>query len=274
MDLIDKIATDVKKKKELSAISCEFIKKTIKSHLSSDSKLKKFFENHESKTLNRSSRYKEFIKRIRAELRKVYGVYAKENFEKREELLNKGDYDSILKSHLSTKERINIYPKLYKEIWKITGKPKSILDLACGMNPFSFKYMGLKKIKYLAVDISKEDAKLINKFFKKEGIDGQAKIMDLLEIKKRDLFENFPNFDVVFLFKFLDTSIIKSKKVGEQLIKNVPSKRVVVSFSKKTIGQKEMKKANREWVLKMCERLGYEVKTLNFQNEIFYVIKK
>jgi 16S rRNA (guanine(1405)-N(7))-methyltransferase len=274
MDLVEKIIEDVKKKKELSTISCEFVIKIVKKQLKGNPKLRDFFESHDEKTLSRSSKYKNFIKKIRSELRKVYGVYARENFEKRKEFLENGNYDKILESHLSTKERLPIYKELYKKIWEITGKPKSILDLACGMNPFSLKYMNLKNPYYWAVDISKEDAKLLNEFFKKEKIDGKAKVIDLLEIKEKNIFKGFPEFDVAFLFKFLDTAIIKSRKVAELLIKSIPAKWVVVSFSKRTIGQKEMKKANRDWILKLCKKLGYEVKVLNFPNEVFYVIKK
>ncbi len=273
-ELIRKIVEDVKKKKELFAIDDYFIEKIVKKYLSSNAKLKNFLIEHEPKTLSRSGKYKQLIKKIRSELRKVYGVYAKKDFEKRKEFLEKRDYDSILKSHLSTKERFGSYPKLYEKIWGITGKPKSILDLACGMNPFSFGHMNIKNLTYWAIDISEEDAKLISKFFKKEKINGKAKAMDLLKIKEKNIFEKFPKFDVAFLFKFLDTAIIKSRKIAELLIKSITAKWVVVSFSTKTIGQKEMKKANRDWIIKMCKRLEYEVKVLNFENEIFYVIKK
>jgi len=272
MNLIEKITKHVKKKKELSLIDDSFVEKIVKEKLEKNPKLKKFFEEHEK--LNRSKKYKNFIKKIRAHLRKVYGVYLSKGFEKRNEFFKKGDYCSILKTHLSTRERFEIYPKLYKEIWKITGKPKSIIDLACGMNPFSFKFMGLKNVRYLAIDISPEDVKLINKFFKKEGINGKAKLLDLLKIEHYNIFKPFKEFDVAFLFKSLDIPIVKSKKIAELLIKKVPAKWVVVSFATKTIGQRKMKKANREWIKKIAEKLGYKVKVLNFENEVFYVIKK
>ena len=46
----------------------------------------------------------------------------------------------------STKERIDYYPKIYSEIFRIAGKPGIIADLGCGVNPFSFPYMNLKKL--------------------------------------------------------------------------------------------------------------------------------
>jgi len=59
--------------------------------------------------------YKKLVKEVRNELNRVYGVF---------QLGTNLD----LKSHKSTKERIEIYPTLYKRIFNLTGKPKSILD--------------------------------------------------------------------------------------------------------------------------------------------------
>ena len=166
------ILEDIKKKRELATIEDKFVIEKIINHLNSNTKLKRFLMNHEPKNVRRSSKYKTLVKKIRAELRKVYGVYATKETKIRKECLKNKDYDTILKSHLSTKERLKIYPILYRKIWEITGKPKSILDLACGMNPFSFKYMRLKNAKYLAIELSKEDCGFINKFFKQENING------------------------------------------------------------------------------------------------------
>jgi len=273
-ELIAKIIFDAKKKEELSTLDDSFIEEIVKKKLNSNFKLKKFLVNHEQKNVSRSSKYKNLIKKIRAELRDVYGVYATKETKIRKECLKNRDYNTILKSHLSTKERLPIYPSLYKKIWEITGKPKSILDLACGMNPFSLQYMGIKKVKYLATELSKEDCSFLNKFFRQENINGKAKAVNLLEINEKNIFEKFPEFDVAFLFKFLDNSIIKNRRTAELLLKRIPARWIVVSFPTKTIGQKEMKNANREWIKKLCEKFGYGVKTLKFEGEIFYIIKK
>ena len=58
-------------------------------------------------------------------------------------------------------ERISIYKDLYKQIFKITKKPKSILDLGCGLNPLSYPLMNLKNVTYNACDIAINDLNLI-----------------------------------------------------------------------------------------------------------------
>src|SRR3989338_9387488 len=85
--------------------------------------------------------------------------------------LELSDIDShinILKTHISSKERISIYPELYEKIFSITGKAKSILDLSCGLNPLSFPFMKLPlSIKYFATELCEDDLLFIEKYFQK-----------------------------------------------------------------------------------------------------------
>ena len=50
---------------------------------------------------------------------------------------------SILEMHASSKERMPILDSFYERLFSFTGKPKTILDLACGLNPFALPWMGL-----------------------------------------------------------------------------------------------------------------------------------
>lgn len=263
MDIIKTIREDVKRKREFRGINDEFINKKIRERLKE--KLIELFLKRGNK-IRKCWEYKKLIKEIRAELRKVYGLYIGK-VKKRWEYLRKGDYESILKTHISTKERIDFYKSLYEKLWKIVGKPKSILDLACGMNPFSLKFMGIKNVKYFAIELSEIDCNFINEFFKKEKIKGKAKVIDLLKINEEDIFKGFPEFDVAFLFKFLD---IVDKKTAEALIKKIPARWIVISFPTVTISGRRMKVKEREWIEKMCNK----VRKIEFKNEIFYILKK
>src|SRR3989338_2347218 len=103
--------------------------------------------------------YKKLVKEVRNELNRVYGVF---------QLGTNLD----LKSHKSTKERIEIYPTLYKRIFNLTGKPKSILDLGCGLNPLSYIYLG-NHLKYIASECNRKDCLLLEEWFKNNKIDEQ-----------------------------------------------------------------------------------------------------
>jgi len=57
---------------------------------------------------------------------------------------NKKSITRILSLHRSTQERLPYYETFFKTL--LTNiKPKTILDLGCGFNPFAYKLMNLKK---------------------------------------------------------------------------------------------------------------------------------
>jgi len=190
----------------------------------------------------------------------------------REAALKNDDFLTILKTHASTKERIDIYPELYKEIFAITKKPKSILDLGCGMNPFSFPFMDLKKVKYVASDISDNDLRLIEKYFKNHNISCQKVIIDLRQVKHDENLLNI-KADICFMFKLLDSIETSGHKLAETIITNLNCKWIVASFAKTGIKGTPMRHTYRGWIERMLDRLNMKFWKLEFSNEIFYVIK-
>ena len=88
-------------------------------------------------------------------------------------------YDKVLKTNKSTNERS--YGLLYEEIFSITGKPKQILDLGCGINPISlWRY---KNIDITALEINKDYVDFLNVYFGQIG-KGKAILFDVNNIKK------------------------------------------------------------------------------------------
>ena len=223
------------------------------------------------------------IKQVRARLRKAYGLF-RDDPAKRQKLMEKllaapaaaqkKVIDEILSTHASTKERLPIYNNLYAKIFALTGKPGVILDLGCGINPFSYPYMKLRKCTYLAYDINEEEINILNKYFsllrrKIPYFDGQAAAADVLQMQK------IPPADVCFLFKMTDVlDKNKGHKATEEMLKRIPAEYVVVSFATKTMSGKKMTAPRRNWMEWLCKRLGYEFTILEFENELFYVVKK
>jgi len=44
---------------------------------------------------------------------------------------------AVLAAHVSTRERLPILADFYPAIWELTGKPRTVLDIACGLNPIA-----------------------------------------------------------------------------------------------------------------------------------------
>lgn len=263
------IIKKIKEKKELKNIDDEYIFGIIKKILKTNKKYEKAFE--EKRT--RSKEYKEIIKKAREKLRLEYGMFA-EKLENREKILaekGRSMTEQLLKLHQSTAERLEIYPHIYQKIFSITGKPNSILDLGCGMNPASYPYMKLKNVFYYASELNKKDCEFLDKYFKAMKIKGKAFAIDL---KRPSLLKTLKPVDVCFLFKVLDTIEKKGHKLAEEIIKTVKARFIVASFATHKLGGKPMKYAYRGWLERMLERLGYKFKIIKEKNEIFYLIEK
>jgi hypothetical protein len=128
------------------------------------------------------------------------------------------------------------------------------------------------KPEYLACDISGEDMDFLNRFFSIKKINGSAKKIDLI---KDNVFSLTKGFDICFLFKALDTLEAAKKNISREIIKNISSDFIVVSFATKSIGgKKSIRKERRSWFEKIVKKNGGECFVFEIENEIFYIVKK
>ena len=283
MEILSLLIKEIKTKKELSYLDDLIVKNFILKHYPENFKVfKSLLKYKKESELKRSKNFKFIVKNTRALLRKIYGMYTTKDIVKRNQYLeelkksnNIEIYKKILSLHISTKERLGFYNSLYKEIFNITGKPNSILDISSGLNPFSIIFMNLNNITYVATELNKEDCNFLNEFFKIKKINGKTIQLNLFDITKKDLFRNLDNFDVCFLFKVFDTiELSKKHKLSELIIKNVAARFVIVSFSTKVLSTKKMNFPKRGWIELMLKRLNYSFNVIEKENEIFYVIRK
>ncbi len=287
-ELIKEIREETKKKKELRTINNEFLNKKIREEI------KKLSKEEINKIKNRkSSEYKRIIKSLRAELRRIHGVFQRKNQKKRQELIKKLSKTTnneekktiireILKTHQSTLERMNYYEEAYKKIFSITGKPKKILDLGCGLNPLSYYFLDCKP-EYYCGDINDEEIKIINDFFKEEKIKGKAMIIDLTSKESRKKFYGI-KADTIFLFKTIDTIEEQernlSKTIIKKIIEEIKPKNIIISFPTKSIGGRRIRKEeNKEkksnnWFSRFLEEEKLKYKIISLEGEEFWIIKK
>ena len=225
------------------------------------------------------------IKVIRKELHRLYSSYQTKGKKNREKLLEdlKENPDSkdiqtkLLSITLSTIERLPHYKKLYKDIFKITGNPKSIIDLGAGLNPLSFPLTNLpKSTTYNSYDIDTEDITFLNKFYKTIKIKGKAEILDARDLEK---LNKLPKADIIFMFKLFDLIVPKAKKqkkLGEEIINLLMTKTkyLIASFATKTLTRKSMKLPRRIGFEMMLDRNQLKYELIETDNEIYYVISR
>ncbi len=270
--MINQILQKVKEHKKYKSISDKVvineIKKYLKSNPSKNNQINKKIIKDVRKKLHLS--YASFQTKKKSKTKKYLHELMDANDKKSEDLTKK-----LLSITVSTKERLGDYKKLYKQIFKITGKPKTIIDLGSGLNPLSFPYMNLNKVNYFAYDIDDKDIEFLNDYFKimkQEGLNGKAGILNLNNFSE---ISNLPyNVDIIFLFKIIDILDKKNHRHSEELIKQLikKTKFIVASFATKTITRKKMNFPNRKWFKLMLDRNSFKFKTIKTENEIYYII--
>lgn len=266
-ELLEKI----KISKKYKQVSEEIILKEIENYIKKNPKYEE-------------SKDEKILKDIKAELYKITGRFQvhkklsnnRDKFleELKQDINNIEIINNILKTNHSTKERLEDYKEVYDNIFKITGKVESILDLGCGLNPIYYVYNNLNKVRYYAYDINKEEINFLNEFFKLSNIGGEAKTLDLSNLEN---IKHLAKADVCFMFKFVDAiERGKGHKLSEEIIKIIIEKCrfIVVSFSTLTLGNKKMNFPYRGWIEAMLTRIGLRFKMFEIKNEVFYITYK
>ena len=201
---------------------------------------------------------KERVKGAKSTLHAMYGAYLtvgchkkankilkkikeeNENHEKkneeRENQKNKKQENlkGILQLHASTKERTLHLTEFYQFIFENIGSIKSVLDIGCGLNPFTLPYMpnNDKIVEYHALDIDYRIADLNNSYFTSLGLPALAGCADIITETPRISVE------VAFLFKLLPLIERQAKGRGIQLLREIDARHLIITYPTKSLSGK------------------------------------
>ena len=174
----------------------------------------------------------------------------------------------ILNSHASTKERMDRLADFYQGIFKVTGKPQSISDLACGLNPLAFPWMGLNSsIEYHAFDLHSPRIDFINHYFT------CIKLEPLAE--HRDILVNPPTIltDITFLFKEAHRLDQRQKGCNKFLWQKINSRWLIVSLPSESLsGKHDLIEKHRKLVMDSIGGANWPIIELQFGTELVFCI--
>lgn len=145
------------------------------------------------------------------------------------------DIRSILSLHASTRERMDFMEEMFKDIFTVTGRNCSILDIACGFNPFFLAlYSESDREKYYASDINVKLIDLLNYFFSVSNINGHAFASDILY--------KIPDVQVqnVFLFKIIPLLEQQQKGYSKVLARRLKSEFFTITFPTRSLSGKNV----------------------------------
>ncbi len=232
-------------------------------------------------SLLRNKGYRKALKAAKSKLHQVYGAYFDQvDFSEVEELIEglsaSGGAEArlatcrkLLSQHRSTAERLPVLEELFGKIWSAIGSPRSIVDLACGFNPFALLWMGVDKgVTYCAYDIDRRLVASINTFFACLKQAGGAQCLDILsEIPTLEA-------DVVFLFQSIPCLEHTRKNASFGLFKKISAPHVVTSFPSRSFSGKDkgMRQNYALRVERLAGDLGASVQPLSYPREDFYIL--
>jgi 16S rRNA (guanine(1405)-N(7))-methyltransferase len=175
-----------------------------------------------------------------------------------------------LYSHLSTRERLPIMAEFYRQIFQITGAPGRLLDIACGLNPLSWPWMGLPDvIEYIAYDIHEPRISFINSYFQLQGLPQLARMQDVAL--------HFPQekADVALFLKEMPRFERNYPGTGRNLLEALQVKYLVISFpSISTHGGRNLSGRYRQFFNELTDGFNWQISELLFRGELVFIAEK
>ncbi|MFT4313458.1 MAG: hypothetical protein ACMXYA_03540 [Candidatus Woesearchaeota archaeon] len=268
----------VQQKKELQFLSDSFIQSHFIEICRLEKKLREKITQQSVSEFSQSKELKLIGKAIRQKARKIYGIFQDvETIQNRSQISTTSVDDehirTLLKTHISTQERLPYYEEFFKKIFSLTKKPKSILDLACGLNPVAY-YAFTRELKtsYTACELSEKDVAHLQDFFQYNNVPAKALVCNIVKNT-----QNIPQtpVEICFLLKTLDTCEYQQKYITYDILDAIHASYIVASFPIQNIKGKQMNRTKRiSWFEKICTRKDYSFHICEFPGEIVYILTK
>lgn len=137
---------------------------------------------------------------------------------------------AAMRQHASTRERAPHLETFYAPIWEVTGRPGTILDLACGLNPLALPWMGIGDATYHATDVDSATLEVVGGFLEATGQPHTVGV--------RDLVSDLPTTaaDVALLLKLVTTLDRQDPHAANRLLRAIRVDHAVVSFAARSLG--------------------------------------
>ncbi len=178
-----------------------------------------------------------------------------------------GGLESLLERHASTRERLPLIrmDALYARIFAVTGEPRSVLDLACGLNPLYLLRRCACPV--TGVDVSRSCVELLSREPNFTGV-----WTDLLS----DGAVPAGRFHVALLFKILPLLERQQPGSASRIMEEIDAEYLVISFPTRTLGGRNvnMERNYADWMeahLPAARRV--EAQFVD-ENELFYILRE
>jgi 16S rRNA (guanine(1405)-N(7))-methyltransferase len=176
-----------------------------------------------------------------------------------------------MRAHASTRERLGILETFYSTIFSVLPPVRSVLDVACGLNPLAIPWMPLAPgAAYYACDIYGDMVAFLNGFFQLAGITGQAQVCDLVSSPPR------VRADLALALKVLPPLEQQARNAGRDLLRALDARHILVSFPSHSLGGrgKGMADHYEQGFRALAESEDWTIERFVFPGELAFLVAK
>jgi|SRR5579859_2387259 len=237
-----------------------------------------------SQELGKRRNAKEALKATKNKLHQVSGAYLETRVQyggwlnelraaaqsgQREDLLHV--CARVMSYHASTRERLPILDRFYAEIFAHLPPIRSVLDVACGLNPLAVPWMPLAAgAEYYACDIYRDMMDFLQTWLKMINVGGYTRACDVIQQCPTH------KVDVALILKTIPCLEQLDKAAGTRLLQAINADYLVVSFPVRSLGGKSkgMTEHYEARFRELAAREQWEIKRLLFSSELVFVVRK
>lgn len=185
----------------------------------------------------------------------------------------------VLEKHLSTKERYAYYEEVYERILKKLPKKINIVDLGAGVNGLSYSFFEKvgKDVNYVGIEAIGQLVDLVNGFFGKENIKGEAIHLSLFEKEKvKEIINKQKKPRIVFMFKVVDALEKFERDYTKKLLEEIVPlcERVIISFATESWIKRKKFYVQRKWLTEFIEKDWKIIDDFEINGERYIVVEK
>ena len=177
----------------------------------------------------------------------------------------------VMRGHASTAERLSILDEFYSTLFGALPPVRSVVDVACGLNPLAIPWMNLPPdAAYYAYDIYHDMIDFIGEFMVLIGLEGHAQARDVMQFVLPE------KVDLALILKTIPCLEQVDKAAGRRLLDTLNADHMIVSFPVHSLGgyDKGMS-ANYEAHLRdLLAGKDWLMERYEFETELAFVIHK
>lgn len=177
---------------------------------------------------------------------------------------------AIMETHHSTRERLPLLGTFYPRIWEVTGTPRAVLDLACGLNPLALPWMALPPdARFYAYELHERRAAFLARALTLLGVAGGAFARDILVQPPAE------HGDVALLLKEIHRMEKRRRGIVLPLLDALDVRWIVLSSpTRSRSGRRAVKETYRRQVHAILAARPWRVTEVDFPGELVYCVDK